>query len=65
MMKTKTVGQTSIARRAKATADQTADYFEGLVTTEVQQMSIAKLQQKRNEEGANMGMAKVSKINHC
>jgi hypothetical protein len=65
MMKTKTVGQTSIARTAKARADQTADYFEGLATTEIQKMGIAKLQRKRNEEDANMGIAKVSKSNHC
>ena len=64
MMKTKAVGQTSIDTTAKATADQTADYFEGVATTEFQKMVTAKLQRKRNEEGANMGMAKVSKGSH-
>jgi hypothetical protein len=65
MMKTKTVGQTSIARTAKAAVDQAVDYFEGLATRVIQKMGIAKLQRKGKEEGANMGMAKVSKSNHC
>jgi hypothetical protein len=64
MMKTKTVGQTNIDRTAKATAGQIADHFEGLATTEIQKMSIAKMERKRNGEGAIMGVAKVTKSSH-